>query len=341
MWNVENNSTFFLYHPLTRLFVGKPVKPPLHALQSTAESLSLPMVSDLNLLQPLQLQNFRLNHVSKVISTDTVFKIWVTLDNQQRYKIHTPIFSVHHIAEGPPASVHLFPESAEDKTPQRVDPQTSWVFRPADLEQIARNDVVLHYGMPVHFMKANGRRYLRMDLAHQFLAIHNAPVQETEMDTWVLYPTGSVSICVNPQSQFCHYVEGDQIGKLLFECKYDAEKDNMICMTKEKHPVYTTEEECHRQCQWPSFQCSGAPLYQCVAKTNTTSTTWQDFDTCTLNCLHPDLSKHDKDLSKPSTALQTNAAPLDLGIWLLWAVLAVMIMSAIILGIRALKRSTL
>jgi hypothetical protein len=343
MWDVENNSTFFLYHPVKRLFVGQPVKPPLHAPTSRSDSLSLPMVSDLNLLQPLQLQNFRLNENSKLITVNTVFTLLVTVDQQKIYKIHTPIFSVHHIAEGPPASVDLLPLTAVDKTPQRVEPQTSWVFRPASARQMAKNDTVLHFGMPVHIMKANGRRYLRMDLDDRFLAVHSSPVQESEMDTWVLYPTSAVSICLNPQSQFCHYVEGQQIGKLLFECKYlssPAHNDHQLtCMTKEKHPVFPSETECHKKCQWPSFECSGPPLFQCTTQTmSKPGAVWQDFDTCTLNCvaLHSD-QKSAKPTSKPVGA---DTPQVDVGVWLLWAFLALFIISAIILGIRAIQRSS-
>lgn len=343
MWNVDNNQTVFLYHPATKLFVGQPKKSPLHALQSTSDSLSLPMVSDLTLLQPIQLQNFRLNDKSKKITTATVFTLLVSLENRGMYKIHTPIFSAHHIAEGPPASVHLFPVTDLDKTPQRVDPQTSWVFRPASSEQILRNDDVLHYGMPVHIMKANGRRFLRLDLTQEFLAVHSSPVQETEMDIWIMYPTSSVSICVNPQSQFCHYVEGNQIGKLLFECKYDAKtSDEITCVTKEKHPVYTTESECHALCQWPSYQCSGPPLYQCVAQPPSPNTTWQDFDTCTLDCLSPTISGAETTQQSGGKKQITSSLPdIDVQAWVMWIFVAIGVIGAIILGIRALKRSTL
>jgi len=185
----------------------------------------------------------------------------------------------------------------------------------------------LHYGMSIYLLTSNNQSLQADDKNNNAVIVlgdSGVPPQE-----WTLFPTKAIHVCLNPQVKHCHFLEGVHVTQSMMHCQHTAE-GTVQCFDDEGHPVFSAESDCAEACRFPTYRCSGAPLYQCnliPIQDQPQAEVWQDFDTCTLNCLNPILAL--KPVSTPSDA---PSLPVNKKQWQV-AVELVILLLVVILGI--------
>jgi hypothetical protein len=277
-WNVCDGEQVILLNVNTGLFAGIPKKGWFPTKQRT--DIMIPVVTDVNLIHPFTVSKTS-QREGNVITTDSLFKLSTKFEGQQ-YFLHAPV-EVADITLAPPLRLTLvgLNESSHSLP-------LEWSFVPASKEQLARNDTVLHYGMPIFILKR--QYYLRLDTFKEWLSVHYAPVTTEEMDPWILMPVSGTHTCFNPKAQNCHFLDGINVSHTMMTCKY-ANDGTVQCFDDGGHVMFRTSSQCNNYCRVPTFTCSGYPEYKCEATVLPIdkSQTWQDYDTCISECISPQL----------------------------------------------------
>ena len=317
-WDITDGDAFTLFNVNTYQFVGQPVRDWMPTLYSYGTVL--PMVADIHQVQPLTIH--KVNTESRPrLTTNSIFKLSLLTNSENTAYIQSPPYGAAAIQQDPPLRVDVVQNANGDQHLQ-------WQFRIAYVPQKERNDTTFHYGMPLFIVKNDGRRYLRVDDSNKWLAVWRTPIEDQEMDSWILFPMNAIYNCLSPKIQRCHYLQGVDVLHANFRCKYAEEGSNEIqCLDDEGHPVHRSLETCRNQCRQIRFQCNS--LFECVPQMTPEGEKWQDYDQCILGCINPLLQKKAKRLQLQEAQRVKSNNPVvrvAIGQWLLF----VLALSAIV-----------
>lgn len=300
-WDILDKDAFTLFNVNTYLFVGLPI-----TLARQPTETVLPMVADIDQVQPLRIH--KVNTESRpVLTTNSIFTISLVNSHSPHRFIHIPTYS----------------ESSQQNPPLRVtvtnkisgsEKRSEWQFHIAYSPQKERNDTVFHYGMPVYMVQNDGRRYLRVDDTNKWLSVWRTPIEDKEMDQWILFPMTAIYNCLSPKIQRCHFLKGIDVLHANFRCKYIDEENSVNgianeikCLDDEGHPVHRSLAACRDQCRLLGYKCSGPPLYRCQSQITPENEKWQSYDQCILQCINPILEQ--KALRQQKAQIQQSRVP--------------------------------